>query len=136
MAVTQYLWDVVDDNLLAELDENGDVVVSYTNEPGLYGQPISMHRGGQSYFFQYDGSGNVVAVTDENGDVVEETTYNAFGEVVDQTSSITNPYGYKGAFGYYTNPETNDIYVRARAHAEELNKTEDGHDGHSSEATI
>ena len=60
MAVTQYLWDVVDHNLLAELDENGDVVVSYTNEPGLYGQPISMHRDGQSYFFQYDGSGNVV----------------------------------------------------------------------------
>jgi RHS repeat-associated protein len=33
---------------------------------------------------------------------------------VQKTSSIVNPFGYKGALGYYSNPVTDDIDVRAR----------------------
>jgi RHS repeat-associated protein len=59
---------------------------------------------------------NTVAVTDENENVVEEATYSAFGEVVSKTSSITNPFGYKGALGYYVNPETGSYDSRARVY--------------------
>lgn len=37
MATTYYHWDPVDDVIMYETDENGDVTVEYTHEPGLHG---------------------------------------------------------------------------------------------------
>lgn len=116
MGATHYYWDPVTDNMFMETDENGDVIATYDYEPTYHGELNSMTRDGKTYYPHYDGMGNVVAVTDENENVVEETTYTAFGEVVSKTSSITNPFGYKGALGYYTNGDTDDIYVRARTY--------------------
>ncbi len=114
MTSTHYLWDFASDNLLMEKDDNGNTIASYEHEPGLHGELISQRRNGQTYYYHYDGLGNTVAVTDENENVVETATYSAFGEVVQKTSSIANPFGYKGALGYYTNPVTNDLDVRGR----------------------
>ena len=116
MPSTTYYWDEVDDNVCCEEDENGEITASYTHEPGLHGELIAQKRDGQSYYHHYDGEGNTVAVTDENENVVEEATYTTFGEVVEKTSSIVNPFGYKGALGYYTNGDTGDIYVRTRTY--------------------
>ena len=116
MGVTNYFWDEVGDNLLMETDQNGDVIAEYTHEPGQYGKLLSQHRDGHTYFYHYDGEGNTRAVTDEVENVVEEATFSGFGEVVKKTSSIVNPFGYKGALGYYTNGEMDDIYVRARTY--------------------
>lgn len=114
MGVTNYYWDELTDNLLMETDENDEVIATYHHEPTLHGELNSMTRDGKTYYYHYDGEGNTVAVTDEDENVVEEAEYTAFGEVVEKTSSIVNPFGYKGALGYYTNAETSDIYVRAR----------------------
>ena len=113
MGATHYRWDAVTDNMFAESDENGDVIATYDYEPTLHGELNSRTRDGQTYYYHYDREGNVRSVTDENENIVEETTYSAFGEVVSKTSSVTNPFGYKGALGYYTNGDTDDIYVRA-----------------------
>ena len=112
--MTRYIWDVVSDNVLMETDDAGETTAVYTQEPDRYGELISQHRDGKTNYYHYDGEGNTRAVTDENGDVVETATYSAFGKVVAKTSSIVNPFGYKGALGYYANPETSDYYVRAR----------------------
>jgi len=114
--MTRYIWDVVSDNVLMETDDAGETTAVYTQEPDLYGELISQHRDGQTTYYHYDGEGNTRAVTDENQNVVETATYSAFGEVVEKTSSVVNPFGYKGALGYYTNGGTNDIYVRARTY--------------------
>jgi len=122
MGVTNYIWDVVSDNVLMEKDDEGDTIATYTHEPGLHGEMISMHRDGQSYYYDYDGEGNTVAVTDENQNVVEEASYTAFGEVVEKTSSIVNPFGYKGALGYYTDAETGNVDVRRRIYEPQIGR--------------
>ena len=114
--MTYYYWDEVNDNVFAEEDENGEVVAEYFHEPGLHGELIAQRRDGKNYFYEYDGEGNTRAVTDENGDIVETATYSAFGEVIEKTSSIVNPFGYKGALGYYTDTETGNIDVRRRTY--------------------
>ena len=114
--MTRYIWDVVSDNVLMETDDAGETTAVYTQEPDRYGELISQHRDGQTSYYHFDGEGNTRALTDANQNIVETATYSAFGEVVEKTSSIVNPFGYKGALGYYTNGETNDIYVRARTY--------------------
>ena len=114
--MTRYIWDVVSDNVLMETDDAGETTAVYTQEPDRYGELISQHRDGQTSYYHFDGEGNTRALTDANQNIVETATYSAFGEVVEKTSSISNPFGYKGALGYYTNAETNDIYVRARTY--------------------
>jgi len=116
MPVTNYFWDMESDNVLMEKDETGATTAVYTHEPGEFGKLISQRRDSQTYFHHFDAQGSTRAVTDENQNVVETATYSAFGEVVEKTSSIVNPLGYKGALGYYANPGTNDIYVRARTY--------------------
>ena len=41
MGAINYIWDEENDSLLEEIDENGNVIVSYTNEPG----PFEKKRG-------------------------------------------------------------------------------------------
>ena len=116
MATTYYTWDRYSDNVLMESDENGVTTAEYTNEPGQYGKLVSQHRDGATSYHHYDGQGSTRQLTDETGSVTDTATYTAFGETVAKTGSTTNPFGYKGAVGYYANPETEDIYVRARTY--------------------
>jgi RHS repeat-associated protein len=114
MPVTNYIWDEENDTLLTETDEDGNTIAEYTHEPGRYGPLISQRRNGHTYYYHYDGQGSTRALTDESGNVTDRYTYTAFGEPVASSGTTTNPFGYKGALGYYANPETNDLYVRAR----------------------
>ncbi|MCA9145720.1 MAG: RHS repeat-associated core domain-containing protein [Planctomycetales bacterium] len=115
MSVTNYFWDMESDNVLMEKDETGVTTAVYTNEPSEYGKVISQHRDGETYFHHYDGSGDTRVVTDETENVVETATYSAFGEEVEKTSSIINPFGYKGALGYYASERhLSNLYVRRR----------------------
>ena len=112
--MTYYYWDFDTDNVFLEEDENGNVIAEYTQEPGLYGQVIAQERNGEVRYYNFDGEGSTRELTDENGDVTDTYTYSAFGEEVERSGTTVNPFGYKGALGYYTSGETNDIYVRAR----------------------
>ena len=114
--MTYYYWDEVNDNLFGEEDENGEVSASYTHEPGLYGELIAQERDGETRYYNYDGLGNTVELTDENQNVTDTYEYSAFGEEVARTGTTENSFRYKGAMGYYTNSDTNDIYVRARTY--------------------
>ena len=116
MPVTNYTWDEVNDTLLEETDEDGNVIGEYTHEPGQYGPLISQRRNGHTYYHHDDGQGNAVALTDESGHVTDRYTYDAWGNQIAHTGTTTNPFGYKGALGYYANPETNDLYVRRRTY--------------------
>ncbi|MCA9179348.1 MAG: RHS repeat-associated core domain-containing protein [Planctomycetales bacterium] len=113
MTVTRYIWDELSDSVVMESDDKGNVT-TYTHQPGLYGKVLSQNRNGVNSYYHYDGQGNVRQLTDSSGAVTDEMTYTAFGEVVEKTGTTVNPWGYKGAMGYYANPGTDDLYVRAR----------------------
>jgi RHS repeat-associated protein len=120
MATTNFIWDELSDNVLLETDGNGTLTARYTNRPEQFGNLISQYRIEDETivksFYHYDGEYSTSALTDENEDITDTFTYTAYGEEVARTGTTTNPFGYKGAVGYYTNASTGDIYVRNRSY--------------------
>lgn len=116
MTVVHYIWDELNDNVMMEKDENGNVLAQYQNTPGLYGRPVSQTRDGDKSYFHYDGLGNVSAITDENQNITDTFEYKAFGELVERTGVTETPYQYKGAFGYQTDSASESVYVRRRTY--------------------
>jgi len=88
----------------------------YTHRPERFGELISQERSGVTSYFHYDGAHSTRLLTDDNGDITDTYIFSAYGELVARTGTTTNPFGYKGAVGYYTNSATGDIYVRARSY--------------------
>ena len=62
------------------------------------------------YYYHFDGLGSVIALSDENGDIVERYSYNVFGEP-NRVSSVGNPYLFTGR---RYDSETGQYYYRAR----------------------
>ncbi len=94
----EYLYDE-NFRVLEEVGPSGSEV-SYVYGPGI-DQPIQMVRtalhpqGAGTYYFHQNARGDVVAITDGSGTVVERTVYDAFGQPT-QSSSIDNPYLFQG----------------------------------------
>jgi RHS repeat-associated protein len=116
MAVINFIWDEVSDNVLLETDDSDTVTAAYVNRPEQFGELLSQDRSGAKSFFHYDGESSTSALTDENEDITDTFIYTAYGEEVARTGTTTNPFGYKGAVGYYTDESTSDIYVRNRTY--------------------
>lgn len=112
----KFIWDELSDNVLLETDENDAVTAAYTNRTEQFGELISQERSGEIGFYHYDGEHSTRDLTDANEDVTDTFIYTSYGEEVARTGTTVNPFGYKGAIGYYTNVETNDVYVRARTY--------------------
>ena len=120
MAVTNFIWDELSDNVLLETDESDALTARYTNRPEQFGKLISQYRIEDEKiverFYHYDGESSTSALTDSEETVTDTFIYSAYGAEVARTGTTTNPFGYKGAVGYYTNADTDDIYVRARSY--------------------
>jgi len=116
MPVTNYIWDVENDSLLMETDENGATTAVYTNEPDEFGSVISQNRAGTTSTYHYDGLGSTRALTDSSGTVTDTYEHTAFGETISQTGSTTNPFRYVGEKGYYYDNELDSYYVRERVY--------------------
>jgi RHS repeat-associated protein len=114
MARTNYIWDEVNDTLLAETDEAGNTIAEYTHEPGQFGPLISQRRNGQTSYHHYDGLGSTRALTDESGNVTDTYTYDAWGNEIAQSGRTANPFRWVGRWGYYYDVELAVYYVRAR----------------------
>lgn len=115
MTTTRYVWDVVNDNYLSENDGASTTAV-YTNEPSQFGDLASQRRSGASRYHHFDAQGSTRALTDASENVTDTDVYSAFGEGVASTGNSVNPFGFKGALGYHTDSETDDLYVRARTY--------------------
>jgi RHS repeat-associated protein len=57
-------------------------------------EPLILERDGQSYYYLTDGLGSVVKLVDSAGNVVNSYTYDSFGNIVNKTEGIPNPYTY------------------------------------------
>jgi RHS repeat-associated protein len=91
-----------------ETDENNQVIASYTFEGD---HPVSMTRGGKTYYYQLNGHGDVVTLTDSTGVKVATYEYGPYGDLVKKTGSVENSYLYAG---YRCDEETGFYYLQSR----------------------
>jgi RHS repeat-associated protein len=112
-------------NVDYETDENNQVIASYTFEGD---HPVSMTRGGKTYYYQLNGHGDVVALTDSTGAKVATYEYGPYGDLVKKTGSVENPYLYAG---YRYDEETGFYYLQSRYYDPEIGRflTRDTFDG-------
>ncbi len=111
-ATTRFVWDAR--NVLLETDGDGDAVVLYTNGLGAYGPLVAQRRGGASIFHHFDALGSTTELTSAAAAVTDTYRYYAFGETRASTGTTTNPFGFVGRLGYYTEPTLDLQYLRAR----------------------
>ena len=108
-SVTDFLVDKNRDyaQVLEERDTTGAIIVEY-----IYGDDlISQERGGADYCYLYDGQMSTRQLIDENEDVANTYTYDAFGMVIDQAGVVANHYMYTGE---QYDPNAGFYYLRAR----------------------
>ena len=92
-AITRYVYDGED--MLLEFDGTNTQIARFTHGPGI-DEPLIMARGGQSLFYQADGLGSIIDLTDTNGVIVQSYVYDSFGNIKQQVGALLNPYTYTG----------------------------------------
>lgn len=95
------------DQVVAEVDSKGKELVSYTM--GM--ERLSMDRDGLTYYYQYDGHGDVRSLVGDKGSTMSQYTYDAYGELLTQKGDVQNDFLYTGE---QYNANTNLYYLRAR----------------------
>ncbi|WP_246333993.1 RHS repeat-associated core domain-containing protein [Thermoactinomyces mirandus] len=95
-------------------------------------RPVSMTKDGQTYYFQLNGQGDVIALTDANGNVVATYCYDAYGRITAHTGTIQSPYLYRG---YRYDWETGLYYLQSRYYNPETGRflTRDTFEGFENE---
>ena len=106
-ATTTYYYD---ENRVIE-----EQVGSVTEATYVYGDDIdevlTMEHGGQTYFYHTDSLGNIAALANASGNVVEHYTYDPYGQMITGLSSVANPYMFDGR---RLDEATSDYYYRNR----------------------
>ena len=100
---TTHIWD--GQNMAGEITE--DNFTGYLRGTRL----IARQMGDNTQFYHYNGHGDTSSITDGNGTVLQNYTYDAFGNVENPYDLDTNPFRYCGE---YYDAETGFIYLRAR----------------------
>lgn len=77
-------------------------------------QLISSKTDSNESFYTYNAHGDVVQLTNDNGDITKQYSYDAFGVEQNKDANDTNPFRYCGE--YFDN-ETERIYLRDRDYA-------------------
>jgi RHS repeat-associated protein len=87
-----------------------DGATSYIYDPqGLPLEQVS--SAGAALFYLHDQLGSTRLVSDSAGAVQASYTYDAYGNELGKTGTLTNPFGFAGQ---YTDFETGFVYLRAR----------------------
>ena len=104
---TFYVWD--GDQIVLELDEDGEVKKRYIRGTSLIF--ADKGQGTDKTYYVTNPHGDVVQLLDEEGTVIQDYKYDAFGNELHPEKKDDNPYRYSGE---YYDRETNAIYLRAR----------------------
>lgn len=108
--ITIYYYE--NDHVIYETDANNNITVEYTWDE--VGNPVTMTKDGQTYYYHLNGHGDVKYLTDQNGNVVASYQYDAWGNIISQFTSVissSNPYRYAG---YRYDTVTNLYYLMTR----------------------
>lgn len=106
-ACTYAVYDGI--RLLAEFTSDGTantLTATYTWGPtGLLERTTYSGQGQHSVYYQYDEHGNVAQRLDDDGNVLSTDVYDPWGNLL-SGGDPTDPVGYGGQWGYYTDHET------------------------------
>lgn len=106
--VTKYIYD--NEDIIAEYDGDNNLTARYLHGPGI-DEPVILDKNNNKYYYHTDSLGSVTALTDSNNNIVQSYQYDSFGNIVNTTGSLTQPYTYTGR---ELDPETGLYYYRAR----------------------
>ena len=87
-----------------------------------FGHIAQIKANGSAYFIHSDELGNVIAISDASGHIVKETCYGPYGDVWTQRGSFDTPWGFGGAYGVYTDPDTELLQMQARYYSPEMKR--------------
>ena len=104
----RYIYDSED--ILLEYDGANVLQTRYTHGPGI-DEPIAVTKAGSTFFYHQDGLGTVTDLTDSAGVTTKSYAYDAYGNIVDQTGTVDQPYTYTGR---ELDSESGLYYYRAR----------------------
>ncbi len=82
-------------SIIAEYDGTGALNAEYVHGD-VIDEILTMERGGNTYYYFYDGLGSVTEITDSTGTVVENYTYDVYGTPSVTISAIGNPFRFTG----------------------------------------
>ncbi len=120
--VTKYVYSGQD--LIEERDGSNNITAKYVYAGGI-DNPVKVIRGTGAYYFQQDALGNVTALTDAGGAIVESYTYDAFGKpkIRDGDGNvISNPFTPFLFTGREYDAETGLYHYRSRAYSPVLGR--------------
>ncbi len=109
----------IGDKVYYETDKNDNIIAEYTWDEE--GNPVTMTRNGQTYYYFTNGHGDVVALIDQAGNVVARYDYDAWGNIIYQEGALAaiNPYRYAG---YQYDEETKMYYLMSRYYNPDLGR--------------
>jgi len=110
--ITKYIYDNIniDGDIIFEFNINDDLTAKYTHSDKI-DEPLVMEQNNDKFFYNYDGIGNIVGLTDNQGNIVQTYIYNSFDEIVGVSGSTNNPYTFTGRI---FDSESSLYYYRAR----------------------
>ena len=128
--ITQYTYD--GEQIIADYNAfSGVLVRKYVYGPGI-DEPICMidvQNGNAMYYYHYDGLGSVVALSNDNAQIVETYSYEVFGKttikdangtiLLTRASAFGNPFMFTGR---EYDSETGLYYYRARYYRPEIGR--------------
>jgi RHS repeat-associated protein len=72
---------------------------------------ISQQRGGENYFYHVDGLGSTRALSNEDGNLTDTYSYDAYGTLINSSGTTVNPYLFAGE---QYDPNLEQYYLRQR----------------------
>ena len=124
--ITRFIYNY--DDILYEYDDTNQIIARYTHGAGI-DEPLIMDRdinqdgsfeSSERFSYQFDGLGNIIDMTDENGIIQQSYGYGAYGEIncfdsagnnINVAPALINPYTFTGK---QYDAESNLYYFRAR----------------------
>jgi RHS repeat-associated protein len=104
-------------SVVAAYDSSGHLVADYA-----YGYGLALQSGPTAAnYYQFNGIGSAVGLTNSTGNVVNSYTYDPFGNVLASTQAVANPFQFIGGLGVLSDGNALDS-MRAREYAPGLGR--------------
>jgi len=116
LGTTNYLYDGPND--IEEVDGTGNGLARYTDGQRI-DEPLAELRSGNTNFYEQDGLGSVVSLSNGTGTLSGTYIYDSFGNLTASTGTVTNPFRYTGR---EFDQETGIYYYRARYYGQNIGR--------------
>ena len=98
--------------MVAEYDENGNLVAKYHHDGGGL---MAMTRNNSSYWYGFEAIGTARQLMDGQGQVSDTYAFDAWGnELTSPQSQVHNPFKYVGKYGYYLDTQSSLMLLGVR----------------------